>query len=125
MTRTTPRFRWVAGAALAAGTMMVGGWASVIPPVTGNRPTPSLTVPPLTVPPLTIEAATPANAVTPPLHDARHALRTARHRVARRDVTVTKETTDTETTTIVPAAPALAAPSATTTRSVTETTTTR
>jgi len=108
MTGTTPRFRVMAGVALAAGTMMVGGWTSVIPTATGTRSQ-------------VVTIATPT-AVTPP----RHALRTAHHRVARRDVTVTKETTDTETTTIVPAAPAVVVPPATTTtRSVTETTTTR
>jgi hypothetical protein len=111
MSGTIPRFRFMAGVALAAGTMMVGGWTSVIPTATGTRS-------------VAISIAAP-NAVTPPRHDTRHAFRTAHHRVARRDVTVTKETTDTETTTIVPAAPAVVPPATTTTRSVTETTTTR
>jgi len=108
MTGAKSRFHWIAGIALAAATTVVGGWTSVIPTVTDTRP-------------LAVAAATPIS-VTPP----RHALRTAHHRVARRDVTVTRETTDTETTTIVPAAPAVVVPPATTTtRSVTETTTTR
>jgi hypothetical protein len=102
----------MAGVALAAGTMMVGGWTSVIPTATGTRP-------------VAVALATPS-AVTPPRHDTRHALKAAHHRVARGDVTVTKETTETETTTIVPAAPAVVVPPpTTTTRSVTETTTTR
>jgi hypothetical protein len=117
MTGTTSRFRWIAGVALAAGTMMVGGWTSVVPTATGAQP------------PLAVAVATSDTTVAPPRHDARHVSRTAHHRVARRDVTVTKETTDTETTTIVPAAPVATpvtvAPATTTTRSVTETTTTR
>jgi uncharacterized protein (DUF2345 family) len=99
----------MAGTVLTA--VLVSGWALVPPTAAETRP-----------PGFAAETATASG------YGARPALKTKHRHVARRDDTVTKETTDTETTTIVPAAPAgivPAAPATTTTRSVTETTTTR